>query len=234
MKKRNLTNKTGRRQFLGNLTAGAATLGMSGLVLPFQELRSESSNPKSSHDAEDWFKKITGKHRIVFDLTRPTVGLAPFSWARAFLISNEETGSPASECNVVIVFRHEGIPFAFNSDIWAKYKFGETFKYDDPTTKQPAVRNPFWQPAQGQFIVPGNGVWALGINQLQESGVMFCVCNMAIKKHVAVMAQSMHLDPNQVKKEWLDGLLPGVELMPAGVWAVGRAQEHGCTYCFTS
>ena len=35
-----------------------------------------------------------------------------------------------------------------------------------------------------------------------------------------------------VKKEWLDALIPGIPAMPSGVWAVGRAQEHGCGYCY--
>jgi intracellular sulfur oxidation DsrE/DsrF family protein len=27
-------------------------------------------------------------------------------------------------------------------------------------------------------------------------------------------------------------VLPGVKVVPSGVWAVGRAQEHGCQYIF--
>jgi len=27
-------------------------------------------------------------------------------------------------------------------------------------------------------------------------------------------------------------VLPGIEVVPSGVWAVGRAQEHHCAYCF--
>jgi len=27
-------------------------------------------------------------------------------------------------------------------------------------------------------------------------------------------------------------LFPGIQVVPSGVMAVGRAQEHGCTYCF--
>jgi len=26
--------------------------------------------------------------------------------------------------------------------------------------------------------------------------------------------------------------LPGIQPVPSGVWAIGRAQEHGCAYCF--
>ncbi len=40
------------------------------------------------------------------------------------------------------------------------------------------------------------------------------------------------MDPEQVKKDWLSGILPGIVLLPSGVWAVNRAQEAGFTYCF--
>jgi intracellular sulfur oxidation DsrE/DsrF family protein len=48
----------------------------------------------------------------------------------------------------------------------------------------------------------------------------------------AVVAGQINQDAATVKKEWLAGLLPGVQPVPSGVWAVGRAQEHGCSYCF--
>jgi len=35
-----------------------------------------------------------------------------------------------------------------------------------------------------------------------------------------------------IRKEWVGGLIPGIPVMPSGVWAVGRAQEHDCGYCF--
>jgi intracellular sulfur oxidation DsrE/DsrF family protein len=106
------------------------------------------------------------------------------------------------------------------------------FKADDPLTKAPATRNPFWQPKEGDFKVPGLGNVAIGINELQSNGVMFCACNMAITVYSAVIADMMKMDAETVKKEWLAGVLPGVQVVPSGVWAVGRAQEHGCTYCF--
>jgi len=46
---------------------------------------------------------------------------------------------------------HDGIPYAFEDSLWAKYKFGEMFKADDQLTKAPATRNPFWKPKTGDF-----------------------------------------------------------------------------------
>ncbi|HMG14109.1 MAG TPA: hypothetical protein VK590_01610, partial [Saprospiraceae bacterium] len=110
--------------------------------------------------------------------------------------------------------------------------FGEVFKADDPKTKTPSKRNPFWKPMAGDFKVPGVGNVQIGINELQESGVMFCVCDMAITVFSNVVGGMQKKDPVEVKKDWMTGLLPGVQVVPSGVWAIGRAQEHGCAYCF--
>ncbi len=124
-------------------------------------------------------------------------------------------------------------PGAFiNSLNLTENKFGEVFKVDDDKTKAPSVRNMFWQPAKGDFQVPGIGEVAIGINDLQASGVMFCVCDMALTVFSAVVAQKMNMDAATVKKDWVSGILPGIQIVPSGVWAVGRAQEHGCGYCF--
>jgi hypothetical protein len=50
--------------------------------------------------------------------------------------------------------------------------------------------------------------------------------------YTAAVAQGMGQDAAAVKKEWTAGLLPGITIVPSGVWALGRAQEHGCGYIF--
>jgi intracellular sulfur oxidation DsrE/DsrF family protein len=48
----------------------------------------------------------------------------------------------------------------------------------------------------------------------------------------SAVATKMKLDPAAVKKDWIAGLLPGVQLVPSGVMAVSRAQEFGARYIF--
>jgi intracellular sulfur oxidation DsrE/DsrF family protein len=181
-------------------------------------------------DADAWFNKIKGKHRIVFDATHPKE-IFPFAWPRVFLLTNEKTGSPANDCGVVVVLRHDAIPYAFKHELWEKYKFGEMFHAQDPATKAAATRNPFYMPAKGAFKVPGIGEVAIGLDELQASGVMFCVCDAAMTVYSAAAAEKMGMAAADVKKEWVAGLIQGVQPVPSGVWAVGRAQEHGCAYC---
>ncbi len=217
-----------RREFLGKIAAGAGVIGM--LNIP-SSVKAIPSLLQQTNDADEWFKKIKGKHRVVFDATRPHE-MMPFAWPRVFLMTNQATGTPEKDNSVVVVLRHDAIPYAFEDRIWAKYKFGELFKTDDKETKAPYVRNPFAKPKPGEYKIPGIGPVAIGINELQASGVMFAVCSAAMTVYSAVAADSMKMDATAVMQEWKSGLLPGIQIVPSGVWALGRAQEHGCSYIF--
>src|SRR5215813_10570315 len=120
-------NHTDRRGFLGAVSTGAATLGLATLFQPLQTRANEipGFNPE---DPDAWFKKLKGKkHSIVFDATQPHE-IMPFVWPRVFLLTNAATGTPESDCGVVVVLRHEAIPYAFEDRLWTKYKFSEVFK----------------------------------------------------------------------------------------------------------
>lgn len=219
-----------RRDFLGKVTGAAALIGVASLVNPAKA--SDSIRPFSGNadDPEEWFKGVKGKHRLVFDCTEPKQ-IFPFAWPKIYMMTNAATGAPQTDCTAVVVLRHDAIPFALQDSMWAKYKLGEMFKIDDPQTKAAALRNPFWKPKADDFSAPGIGVVQLGIPQLQTEGIMFCACGMAITVYSAVAAGNTKQDPATVKKEWMDNLIAGIPAMPSGVWAVGRAQEHGCGYC---
>ncbi len=228
--KRTVSNPN-RRAFLGTLASGAAAMSLAGLASPLQTFAGTNSTPTSGdEDPEAWFKQIKGKHRIVFDAIEPN-GVFPFAWPRVFLLTNAMTGTPEKENSVVVVLRHDAIPFAMNSTSWAKYNLGEHFKVADNKTQTSAVRNAFYKPEPGDFQIPGIGAVAIGINELQESGVLFCVCNMALTVHSAVVAQKANMPKEEVYREWKSSILPGIHIVPSGVWALGRAQEHGCAYC---
>ena len=229
MSQQELNQPNPRRDFLGTIAAGAA-VSIAAMASPLQSFAGAMAAPDVA-EADKWFDKITGKHRVVFDATRPHE-VMPFAWPRVFLMTNQATGSTEKDCNVVVVLRHDAIPYAFEDRLWADYKFGEVFKADDPDTKAPSTRNPFWKPKEGAFKIPGFGVIKIGINELQASGVMFCVCNAAMTVYSAALADKMGKKAEDVMKDWKAGLLPGIQVVPSGVWALGRAQEHKCAYIF--
>jgi intracellular sulfur oxidation DsrE/DsrF family protein len=217
-----------RRGFIHSIAAGAAVMGLSSFLPP------EDYSYYGSFEAEDpeaWTNRIKGKHKMVFDATQPH-GIYPFAWPRVFLMTNKATGSEEKDCCAVVVLRHTAIPYAFDHQVWEKYKFGEVFEAPDPKTGKPATRNPFWKPAKGDFKVPGIGEVAIGINELQDNGVLFSVCTAAITVFSTAVADKNNMQADEVKNDWMKSLLPGIQTVPSGVWALGRAQEKGCSYVF--
>jgi intracellular sulfur oxidation DsrE/DsrF family protein len=224
-------DQTTRRGFLGGIAAGAATMGIASLS-PLQQLHASPGSPLNPDDpAEQVFKNLKGKHRIVFDVVEP-IFMFPFAWPRVFLMTNMATGTPEKENSVVVILRHNAIPYAFEDRLWTKYNFGEVFDVKDQEKKNVITRNVFWKPAKGTYKIPGFGVVEVGINELQDSGVQFVVCNAAMTVFSAAVAEKMGMKAEDVYKDWKSGLLPGITPVPSGVWAVGRAQENKCAYCF--
>jgi hypothetical protein len=210
-----------RRKFVGTL-AGATGL----LAIPGSISAGVTSGPNPA-DADEWFKKVKGKHRIIYDATEPHDGFA-IIWAYVFYKTNNDTGTPDNDLTAVVVLRHNAIPLAMNDSLWPKYKLGENFKVNDLNTHAPAGKNPYYEPDGGPFTAFGID----GIKKLMARGVMFCVCDMALTVYSSIIAKSMELKPEDVKKDWVAGLYPGVQVVPSGVWAVGRAQEKQCAYCY--
>jgi intracellular sulfur oxidation DsrE/DsrF family protein len=221
-----------RRSFIGKMATGAAALGLTTIAPSIQSLAGEKNiSQQTFGDPDAWFNQIKGKHRIVFDSPHPHE-IFPFAWPKVFLLTNEATGTGTKDCSVVVVLRHASIGYAMEDRLWKKYNLGEVFTANDPETGKASLRNPFWKPKPGAFMAPGIGELQIGVDQLQAQGVMFCVCQAAMTVYSAGIAKSTNGNAAEIKKDFESGLLPGIQPVPSGVWALGRAQEHGCGYIF--
>ncbi|WP_373513782.1 twin-arginine translocation signal domain-containing protein [Persicitalea sp.] len=217
-------NIDSRRSFIGKL---AATAGVASLASPLLAANVPTPEPQFSGEADAWFNKVKGEHRVVYDAPEPHNGF-PIIWSWAFYLTNNQTGTADKDMTAMVVLRHNAIPFAMEDKLWAKYKFGEVFNITDNTTGAPAVRNPYYIPKDGDYPMPGID----GIKRMSERGAMFCVCNLAISVYSGMLAQKMGKDPKEVQKEWMAGILPNIEVVPSGVWALGRAHEKKCAYIY--
>jgi intracellular sulfur oxidation DsrE/DsrF family protein len=217
---------TGRRGFLGQVTAGALAFAASGMHAPLLDAQGQ---PASGQEADKWLDLIKGTHKQIFDAVSVNEGF-PLAFALNFLDTNKATYMLADkDMTAVVGLRHMAIPIAFNDTIWKKYELGELLKVDDPKTKMPAVRNLWYKPAQGELMFPG-----MAYDALQTRGTVFTVCNVALTvlSGMAADAAKVSMAKDAARKEWMANLLPGATIVPSGVLAVNRAQEKGCTYCF--
>ncbi len=110
--------------------------------------------------------------------------------------------------------------------MWRKYKIGESFKIDDPETKAPALKNPFLHPKAG--VLPADG---MATDLLLASGAVFGASHVALMFQSKMLAGNAGVSAQDAADEWTANVIPGIMILPSGVWGVNRAQEAGCTYC---
>ena len=192
---------TSRRAFLGSLALGTAASGLSMMTNPLNAVT--SFDAKTLNEADEWFKGVKGTHRIVYHGPTPHGGF-PVIWNWAFYMTNNGTGTADEDMTAMTVLRHSGLPLAFEDRLWEKYKLGSVFDVKD-NTKEHALRNPYYEPQEGDFPLPGID----GIKRLQERGAMFAACDLATKIYSNAVATEMGLDPTEVYNDWVSGVLPG-------------------------
>ena len=217
-----------RRKFFTSIALGVGATAFPNFIEDFDQLDPvKTSTDINQEDVSLWFKKIKGEHRVAYDGSQPHNTL-PIVWNWAFLESNNSLGVKDSNMTAMTVLRHAGIVFAFNSSVWEKFKLGELVAFNDNQTGKPSLRNTVYEPMKGDMPLPP----IQGIKDLQNRGSMFCVCDLATKVYSNAVATKMNLDPKAVYEEWVSAVLPGIQVVPSGVWALGLAQENGCGYIY--
>jgi hypothetical protein len=212
-------SRTPRRGFLGGIAGGAATLLVTRWSTASAELLAPAAPPSDA-----WVAKIKGKYRQVFDNTSPNDG-----WGAGFPLNfiestKEATKTTDADITAVSVFRHFSMPLLLNDAVWAKYHVGELLNVKDPKTGAFATRNIF---RDNIPLRPG-----MTYEKVMSSGVIFVACNMALTVISGMAAPKANVTPDVAKKEFEAGLLPGSNLATSGVYAVNRAQQSQCTYCY--
>lgn len=207
-----------RRRFLTQVAAAAASVASFSSLAAFSAgAQAGSDKDVMRADDDSWMKPLKGKHRQFFHAIRPEI--APMLMASNFLDAYRDVyGAKPEHVNAVIGFHAAALAFGFNDTLWSKYEMGKVADVSDPTTKAHALRN--------VFATGGN----LAIDALQKRGVVFLMCNTALKLRARSMATAMNVDYDTLFAELSAGVLPGVIRVPALVVAINRAQEMGFTY----
>jgi hypothetical protein len=204
------TGGTPRRSFFG--IAAMSALSLFGVATGTARAQAAPS------DGPDWPGVLKGRHKQLFDVYTINAGF-PLGFVNNFITPNESA-------TAVMIFRHQGLPYALNSMMWAKYKVGETFKIIDPETKGPAVKNPWFEPKAGVLANPQTA-----LDRLAAKGTVMGVCGVALRGQSGRLASNAGVTPEEALKEFTANLIPGITVLPSGTWGVNRAQEAGCTYC---
>jgi len=217
-----------RRSFMARLGAGAAAFGAmfaSGSARAQGQSASSASWQPARHPQDDWLDQLPGKHRCFFDSTTPEELVDAMQFAGNYFTANKNVyGLESGDLAVVIGLRHRSAPFAYNDAIWAKY--GATLaaraQFTDPKSSQTPSTNPYAPAASG-----ASGSRAGGLTALIGRGAHFSVCDLSTHGIAGMIAQKVDGKAETIYAELAANLIGNARLVPAGIIAVNRAQEHG-------
>ena len=224
MDSRDVESHSVRRMFLARLAVGTGVLG-AGLVGSRAARAGRASWRPARHAQDDWFDRIPGVHRIVFDTTTPDEMRAALRYAQNYYLANQNAyGLKNSDLAVVIIARHSSTPFGYNDAIWAKYgkQLSELMEFTDPKTKQP--------PTVNLLATAGDSSTEAGrMADLIKRGAQFAVCETATRELAGAIGKATGTDAEAVVKGIAANLVGNARMVPAGIVAVNRTQERRYT-----
>jgi intracellular sulfur oxidation DsrE/DsrF family protein len=226
-----LQSSIARRLFLTRLGAGVGVAGAAAISSPTAMAQAAADEPwrAARHAQDDWYDKIPGVHRFLFD----TASADGMGWALQFasnyFTANQQAyGLKDSDLAVVIVARHKATSFAYNDAMWAKYgkQISEQAEFVDPKTKEAPKIN-VYGPA-------GETAQAGKMETLIKKGAQFAVCGMSTRGIATRIAKANNVEVDSVVKEITANLIPNSHMVPAGILAVNRAQERGYSFIYAT
>ena len=241
MSERRMPGPLARRSFVSRMGAGAAAFGAAFGTGSWMQAQSAPNSTAAAspwtpvrHPEDNWFDQPTAKHRFFLDTTSPEAFAQALLFARNFYTGNTNGyGLADADIAQIICARHRSTVFAFNDAMWAKY--GATLSerangFVDPKTKQAPTSNVFMTAGSGEEPTSSGAP----LDALLKRGVRLAVCSLSTRAAATAIAQKSGAKVDDVFKELTDHLVPNARMVPAGIVAVNRAQEHGYTFAYVT
>jgi hypothetical protein len=222
---------TTRREFIDRLALGAAAIGGLPLALGSTATALEAAAPRAGAPSTSWdvtwTRRLTGKHRVVFDVPEVESGYGVWRasiWARQY---QDVLGIPARELSAAVVLRHNAIVLAMTQEFWDRYGLGKRKSVTHPLTLEPTDRNPVLLGAKDGVPAPYD---SFALDRFLERGGVALACDLALRDCVQLVQDAEKVSPEAARERALAMMVPGVILQPSGVFAAIHAQDAGCTY----
>lgn len=225
-----------RRAIIG----GGALLASAGaLALPARARAADAAGhwQPAVETQDDWMDKPGTRHRLMFDTTAPAAVASAIFYANTYYAANKSGyGLDPQQLGLMIVLRHIATPFGYNDAIWAGHGafFAGALKLEGEQAIRATTGNPLLSPSKpaGTGAPKGKGGddAPVTLASLAAKGTRFAVCGMATQGMAAQIAKMSGKPAKTIEDELKANLIPGAVIVPAGIVAVDRAQEHGYAF----
>jgi len=179
-----------------------------------------------------WLDEIGGRHRQVFDTITPDGVARALTFTYTFYAANKDAYAiEPKDLGVILILRSGSTPFGFNDKIWTRYNAGlaNRTKVVDPKTQSAPLVN-IYNAADRASLLPTNG---LTLDALAGMGGHFAVCSVSAKKLATALAKETGETVDSIFTELQANTISNARMVPDGIVALNRAQEHHFSLCYT-
>jgi hypothetical protein len=226
-----------RRSFLSTATtsvAALATLGTAGSEAEAQLVYTKSDWKLSEFDQ---LAKNPARVKQVYDII-PIAGGGFLNNIKNSLNGlHFGFGIPDEQIKIVAALHGPANMLNYDDVIWSKYQIGAWLKVTDPSTGQPAVKNPYYASKSETSLHYSTEdsdsrdslYQDTSIQALQHRGVKMLSCHTALEEQVRVLIahNSLTQQPEEIVKEMLAHTLSGVLVVASMVAAIALLQTDG-------
>jgi hypothetical protein len=236
-------NDLTRRSFASKAFTGIAAFGMvSELNLP--------AEAQLVWHASEWnlgsFEKLLNeKARVkqLFDITQVEDGASLAKVKNSLNGLHYGYGVPVDQIKIICGMHGPANLLNYDDYVWEKYRIGAWLEINDPHTREPAVRNPYYfskLTEDAAHITAGTDPNAetsplqdASIQGLKRRGVRFLSCHTALEEQVRQLIKHYTLSegPEIIVKDLLAHTVPDVLVVASVVSAIALLQcEGGYSY----
>jgi intracellular sulfur oxidation DsrE/DsrF family protein len=176
------------------------------------------------HEQDAWMDALPGDHRVFIDTDSASGATNALRYATNIL-NAQASGYQGKDADmaIIICLRHASTMLGFVDAMWAKYgtTFGAMGRAGAPgaaADAAPATKN-----AQ-----------AAALAAAATRGVHFAICDAATTLMSGMAARTAGKTQQEVHDELVVNLIANGHMVPAGVMAVTRAQEHGYSLLYSA
>jgi intracellular sulfur oxidation DsrE/DsrF family protein len=226
-----------RRSFV--ITATASVAALATLGTPGSEAEAQLVYTKSDWKLSEFNQLTKNPARVkqVYDIIPIAEGSFLNNIKNSLNGLHFGFGIPDEQIKVVAALHGPANMLNYDDVIWSKYEIGAWLTVTDPSTGQPAVKNPYYASKAGTSLHYSTEdpdsrdslYQDTSIQALQQRGVKLLSCHTALEEQVRALIahNSLTQQPEEIVKEMLAHTLPGVLLVASMVAAIALLQTDG-------
>ena len=232
-------NDLTRRGFASKVFAGIAAFGvLSKLNQPAEaQLVWSTSEWKLASFEGLLHEKATVKQ--LFDITRVEDGASLAKVKNSLDGLHYGFGVPVDQIKIICGMHGQANLLAYDDYVWEKYQIGAWLEINDPRTRQPAVKNPYYFSkltddaaritADTDLNAETSPLQDASMQGLQRRGVRFLSCHTALEEQVRQLIKHYTLSeaPETIVRDMLAHTVPGVLVVASMVSAIALLQCEG-------